>query len=164
MAHFTHTAPRLLHDRLAGWPRGSRSAASRSWISAQVRMETEASAEGLLKVWLCTYHSCDLTFIFYSNNNLRVHSVSAKTKWKKQKKKKTLWNEMSLPLCLLVHHVSVVLCCCWMLLCVQLLPAYCENEWSPRLKGSDWPWADAPCSGGLELHTQEDLSTVRRIK
>lgn len=103
-AHFTHTAPRLLHDRLASWPRGSRTAASRSWISVYVRIETEASAEGLLKVWLCTYHSCYLTFIFYSNNNLRVHSVSVKTK----KKKKPSGMK-----CCLFYFVSWFIVCLW---------------------------------------------------
>lgn len=90
---------------LAGWPRGRRTAASRSWISVHVRIETEASAEGLLKVWLCTYHSCYLTFIFYSNNNLRVHSVSAKTK-----KKTTKPSGMK---CCLFYFVSWFIVCLW---------------------------------------------------
>lgn len=88
-------------------------------------------------VWICTYCSCCLFLFFCSDNNLTGCFVGA-----------FLLSTQRLEVCfILCFGPSCVSCLqdvrlSWVLLCVWLLPTYCETEWSLRLKTvwMAWGW------------------------
>lgn len=102
-----------------------------------------ASAEGLLKVWICTYHSCRL-LIFAAIITQRA----------------ALWVQKLEYVCSILSFGPSCVGCLqdshltWVFIVSNcFLPTVKLNEAS-GWKLSDWSEVDATCSGGLDWHTR----------